>query len=355
MNFYDNAEMYGNGRAETILGKALARLGWKRSDYVLTTKIFFCGWGVNDKFLSRKHIIEGTEAALTRMQVSYVDVVYAHRYDQETPMEEICRAFNWLIEHGKAFYWGTSEWAPQQIMEANECCERLKLIKPVVEEPEYSLLERQRVEADYVPLYDKYGMGTTVWSALGGGFLTGKYDNGTMPEGSRYALATPGSFFDGLKTKYIHGDSPAFFKKLQGFTAIAKQIGCTPAQLALAWVIMNKDISVCIVGGTKPEQLVENFVALDVCKKWTPDLELQIERLFKNLPDPAFNWRYWQNFPPRRCMTLDYVELAGNPTVKQITMDSLRGGDKCWEAFKSYKQAIEAPTPEPAKKEDKKA
>lgn len=174
------------GKAETVLGKCLKKANWPRKDYILSTKVYRCGGGVNDLFLSRKHIIEGYTASLARLQVDYADIVFAHRYDGETPMEEVCRAFNWLIDKGKAFYWATSEWTPLQIREANECCEKLGLIKPIADQCEYNLFQRKKVEADYVSLYEKNGYGTTVWSPLAGGYLTGKYNSGIEPPNTRY-------------------------------------------------------------------------------------------------------------------------------------------------------------------------
>ena len=154
---------------------------------MLSTKVLRCGTGVNDSFLSRKHIIEGFTASLARLQVDYADVVFAHRYDMETPMEEVCRAFNWLIEQGKAFHWATSDWSAQEIMEANECCERLDLMKPIADQAEYNVFIRQKMEVEYVPLFEKRGYGTTIWSPLAGGYLTGKYNDGKVPVGTRYA------------------------------------------------------------------------------------------------------------------------------------------------------------------------
>jgi len=172
------------------LGNCLKKAGWARKDFVVTTKILRGGPGINDTFLSRKHVIEGTLASLKRMQLDYVDVVFAHRYDRETPIEEVCRAFNWLIDQGKAFYWATSEWTPEQIMEANMCCEKLGLAKPICDQLEYNVFVRKRIESEMVPIFEKTGYGTTVWSPLAGGYLTGKYNDGKCPEGSRYANPT---------------------------------------------------------------------------------------------------------------------------------------------------------------------
>ena len=198
INFFDTAEVYGNGVAEIAMGKALKKLNVPRKDLVVSTKLYKCGDGINDELLSTKHVTEGMEASLKRLQLEYVDVVFAHRPDQTTPIEEICRGFNRLIERGKAFYWGTSKWLPDQIMEAAMCCERLGLIKPVFEQPEYNILMRKKFEVDLVPMYDKLGFGTTIWSPLASGLLTGKYNDEKFPEGSRFGgerIGKPLHFF----------------------------------------------------------------------------------------------------------------------------------------------------------------
>ncbi len=168
------------------MGKAIKRAGWARKDFVLSTKYFSCGKGVNDKGLSRKHILEGVDASLKRLQLDYMDIAFAHRYDYQTSIEEVCRAFNYVIDHGKAFYWATSEWTPEQVMEAFECCERHDLIKPIADQAEYNLLTRKRLEVELVPIFEKTGYGTTIWSPLAGGYLTGKYNTGDIPADSRY-------------------------------------------------------------------------------------------------------------------------------------------------------------------------
>jgi voltage-dependent potassium channel beta subunit len=188
VNFFDNAEVYANGRAEEIMGSAIRELGWKRSDVVISTKLFWGGQGPNDKGLSRKHIIEGIKASLRRLDMEYVDLLYCHRPDISTPIEETVRAMNWVIDQGWAFYWGTSEWSAQQITEAWEVAHRLDLIGPAMEQPEYNLLAREKVELEYAPLYKSYGLGLTTWSPLASGVLSGKYSKGNIPEGSRFAL-----------------------------------------------------------------------------------------------------------------------------------------------------------------------
>ena len=186
MNYFDTAEAYTSGICETVLGKVLKELAWERKDYVLSTKMLRVGDGVNDAGLSRKHVIEGVNNSLARLQLDYADIVFAHRFEFYTSVEEICRTFNQLIEDGKCFYWGTSEWTSEQFMEAIACCDRLGLIRPIVEQCEYSMLIRQNVEVSLEPLYEKFGLGTTVWGPVASGFLTGKYNKGE-PQDSRYA------------------------------------------------------------------------------------------------------------------------------------------------------------------------
>ncbi|KAJ7559833.1 hypothetical protein O6H91_04G105300 [Diphasiastrum complanatum] len=188
INFFDNAEVYASGRAEEIMGQAIKELGWKRSDVVIATKLFWGGPGPNDKGLSRKHIIEGTKACLKRLEMDYVDVLFCHRPDASTPIEETVRAMNFVIDNGWAFYWGTSEWSAQQITEAWEVARKLGLIGPIVEQPEYNLLARDKVEVEYLPLYSSYGIGLTTWSPLASGVLTGKYSKNSVPAESRFSL-----------------------------------------------------------------------------------------------------------------------------------------------------------------------
>ena len=186
VNFFDTAEIYGFGEAETIMGKAFQELGFKREEIVVSTKIFKIGTGVNDTFLSRKHIMEAISAQLKRLQLDYVDVLFCHRPDYETPLEETCRAMHSVIEQGKAFYWGTSEWTADRITKAIEICDKYGLHKPIVEQPQYSMLARQKFENEYRLVFQEYKYGTTIWSPLAGGILSGKYNDGNIPEGSRY-------------------------------------------------------------------------------------------------------------------------------------------------------------------------
>eukprot|EP01022_Parablepharisma_sp_SALTPOND_P023497 TRINITY_DN49_c2_g1_i1.p2 TRINITY_DN49_c2_g1~~TRINITY_DN49_c2_g1_i1.p2 ORF type:complete len:305 (+),score=47.66 TRINITY_DN49_c2_g1_i1:2298-3212(+) len=299
------------------MGKAFKRLNKPRKDLVVSTKFFKCGPGINTGMLSRKHLIEGIHASLERLQLDYVDIAFAHRYDYETPIEEVCRAFNWMIDKGKTFYWATSEWTPEQIMEANICCDRLGLIKPIADQAEYNMMIRKRFEVDLAPIYEKSGYGTTIWSPLASGMLTGKYNDEKVPEGSRFATdkLTQG-MKDMIMTKYkgILGDQ--FYEKLRALGALAKEVGCTQAQLSLAWCLVNKDVSTCLIGASKPEQVVENMGALEVAKKWTPELEKKIEDIMKTAPTPDFNWRYWKSLEPRRQMRLDVKKETKQPSTQ---------------------------------------
>lgn len=306
VNYFDTAEAYGNGNAEILMGKAIKRAGWARKDFVLSTKYIGCGKGVNDKFLSRKHILEGVDASLKRLQLDYMDVAFAHRYDYDTPIEEVCRAFNKVIDQGKAFYWATSEWSPAQIMEANECCERLDLIKPIVEQPEYNLFIRNKFEAGLAPIFDKCGYGTTIWSPLAGGLLTGKYNDGKDPEDSRYHGEKIPGFTEWIRGNYVKGDKEKLLKRLNGLGDLAKTVGCTQAQLCLAWCLMNKDVSVALVGASKVQQVIENLQAIEVMKKWTPEIENKIEEIMQNKPEIQMNWRSWTPIPNRREVRMDW-------------------------------------------------
>jgi len=225
VNFFDTAEIYGMGQAETIMGNAFKELNFKREEIVVSTKIFKVGPGVNDTFLSRKHIVEAIHNSLKRLQLDYVDVVFCHRPDYETPLEETCRAMNWIIENNKAFYWGTSEWPADRISKAIEICERLNLHKPIVEQCQYSMIVRDRFENEYRRIFSEAKYGTTIWSPLAGGILTGKYNEGVIPEGSRYDNH---KFLDSTWQKYFgEGKREGTLKKLKDLADIAKEAGFT--------------------------------------------------------------------------------------------------------------------------------
>ncbi|KAJ3096935.1 hypothetical protein HDU96_000593 [Phlyctochytrium bullatum] len=285
MNFFDNAEVYAEGKSEIVMGKAIKKYGWKRSSYVISTKIYWGGSGVNEKGLSRKHIIEGTKAALERLQLDYVDLIFAHRPDSLTPMEEVVRAFNWVIEKGWAFYWGTSEWSAEQIADAHRVAEKLGLIGPLMEQPQYNMFHRERFEVEYKPLYDKFGLGTTIWSPLASGVLTGKY-NDQIPEGSRLSM-TSNAIMMRIRAGLESEEGKAKILKVKALTPIAEKLGCTLAQLALAWCVKNPNVSTVITGATKVSQVEENVKALEVVPKLTEEVMKEIEEVLKNKPTPA--------------------------------------------------------------------
>lgn len=282
VNFFDNAEAYAHGKAEIALGKAIRRAGWKRSDLVLSTKIFWGGEGVNDKGLSRKHVVEGLRASLARMELDYVDLVFCHRPDSRTPIEETVRAMNFAIDQGWAFYWGTSEWTAQDIVAAYHIARREHLIPPSMEQPQYNMLTRQRFEREYARLYTEVGLGTTIWSPLASGLLTGKYNDG-VPEGTRVTL--PG--YEWLREEFGKEEARQNIEKVKQLTAIAQELGCTTAQLALAWCLKNPNVSTVITGASKVSQVTENMKALEVVPKLTPDVMERIEEILQNKPQPA--------------------------------------------------------------------
>jgi len=279
VNFFDNAEAYGEniGDAEIVMGRALKRLGWKRSDYVISTKIFFGGNGKNDRGVSIKHLIEGVNKSLERLQLSYVDLIFAHRPDYATPMEEIVRGFTHLINSGKALYWGTSEWTSQQLTEAYWIAKINHLIPPTMEQPEYNMFHRERVEKEYLPLYQEpYGLGTTIWSPLKSGVLTGKYNKG-IPEGSRLAHK---NYAEMLKGNLEH------VPKVIELEKIAQELGCSVGNLAIAWCALNPHVSTVILGASNVDQIKENLLALDVIPKLTPPVIEKIEAILNNKPKP---------------------------------------------------------------------
>lgn len=286
VNFFDNAEVYADGQAETIMGKVVKRAGWKRSDLVFSTKIFWGGAGVNNSGLSRKHIIEGVDAALARLQMDYVDLVFAHRPDIHTPIEETVRAFNHVIAQGKAFYWGTSEWSAAQITEAHGIARKLGLIPPLMEQPQYHMFHRDRFEAEYAHLYEEFGMGTTIWSPLASGLLTGKYNAG-MPAGTRATLEG----YEWLKSRFEDETALENIVKVGKLMDIADEIGCSMPQLALAWTLKNPNVSTTITGASKPEQVVENMKAIDFVEKLTPAVMERIETILDNKPKPEADFR----------------------------------------------------------------
>lgn len=286
VNFFDNAESYARGRAETIMGRVIRRLGWKRSDLVISTKIFWGGSGPNDTGLSRKHIVEGVRASLERLQLDYVDLVFCHRPDLDTPVEETVRAMNFVIDQGWAFYWGTSEWSAERIMEAYGVARREHLIPPLMEQPEYNMFHRQRVEREYAPLYREIRLGTTIWSPLASGMLTGKYSQG-VPADSRISLKG----YEWLRRSFENEEGRRRIEKVRQLAPLAAELGCTLAQLALAWCLKNPNVSTVITGASRPEQVVENMAALEVVPRLTEPVMERIEAILENKPRPEEDYR----------------------------------------------------------------
>ncbi len=289
VNYFDNAESYGNGQAEILMGNVLKRAGWKRQELVLSTKIFWGNsfvQGPNSKGLSRKHILEGVDAALARLQVDYVDLVFCHRPDIHTPVEETVRAMSFLVDQGKALYWGTSEWSALRIQQAYDIARLEHLTPPTMEQPQYHMFHRERVEAELAPLYEEFGLGTTIWSPLASGILTGKYNQG-IPKGTRFDL--PG--YEWLREHLSSPEGQQRIQKVRQLTPLAQELGCTMAQLALAWCLKNPHVSTVITGASKPSQVNENMKALDVVPKLTGDVMARIEEILDNRPEGEPDYR----------------------------------------------------------------
>jgi voltage-dependent potassium channel beta subunit len=274
VNFFDNAESYARGRSEEVMGAALKQLGWRRGSYLVSTKIYWgLNYGVNERnTLNRKRLIEGINGSLERLQLEYVDLIYCHRSDKTTPIEETVWAMHNIIEWGKAMYWGTSEWDAAEIVAAIEIVERHHLHKPVTEQPRYNLFERYRFSGEYQRVYKEYGYGTTTFSPLASGMLTGKYSTG-IPQGSRGALKGFSWLHDQLTDKEM-------LAKVQALEPIAKGLNCTLAQLALAWCLKNPFVSTVITGASRKEQVLENMKASEVAPKLTPEILEKIDQVF---------------------------------------------------------------------------
>lgn len=273
VNFFDNAEVYAGGKAEEIMGAALKKLGWRRGSYLVSTKFF---WGLHDGInerntLNRKRLMEAIDGSLRRFGLDYVDLVYAHRPDPETPIEETVRAMNDIIVQGKALYWGTSEWRADEIRAAWEIADRYGWHKPVVEQPQYNLLHRERVEKEYARLYADIGLGLTTWSPLASGLLTGKYNNG-IPADSRGAL----NGYEWLRGHLTDEEKLAVVRKLQ---PLADELGCTLAQFAIAWAAKNPNVSTVITGASRVAQIRENMKALEILPKLTPEILARVDEI----------------------------------------------------------------------------
>ncbi|UQC79803.1 voltage-dependent potassium channel beta subunit [Colletotrichum lupini] len=295
VNFFDTAESYAGGNSEIIMGQAIKKFNWNRNDIVVTTKL---NWGgangqvlVNNHGLSRKHIIEGLRASLKRLDLEYVDIVYAHRPDRLTPMEETVRAFNHVIDKGYAMYWGTSEWSADEIAEACGVAKDLRMIAPVVEQPQYNILERRKVEYEFQRLYQRFGLGLTVFSPIKMGLLSGKYNDNpdAPPAGSRFAEGKGDKFVNWANKEWYGNDEwKALIQNVVKLKGIAEKLGATQSQLALAWCLKNPNVTSVITGASRPEQIVENVGALKVLEKLTPEIMAEVDAIVGEVKlDPA--------------------------------------------------------------------
>jgi voltage-dependent potassium channel beta subunit len=286
VNFFDNAESYAHGNAEITMGNIIKKAGWKRSELVISTKLFWGGNKPNHTGLSRKHIIEGARASLRRLQIDYVDLIFCHRPDIYTPIEETVRAMNFLIDEGMAFYWGTSEWSADQIMSAYSIARQNHLIPPIVEQPQYNMFTREKVEKEYINLYKEIGLGTTIWSPLASGLLTGKYNEG-IPQGTRVSLKG----YEWLLEDFKNEDAKNNIEKVKKLIPIATELKMTIAQLAIAWCLVNHNVSTVITGASKPQQVIENIKAYDLLEKLNPDVMEKIEAVLGNKPEQVSDYR----------------------------------------------------------------
>lgn len=287
VNFFDNAEAYAGGQSETMMGNIIKKAGWKRSDLVLSTKIFWGGEGPNDTGLSYKHIIEGTNASLQRMQTDYVDLIFCHRPDKHTPVEETVRAMNQVIRSGKAFYWGTSEWTAEQILEAYHIAKREHLRPPLMDQPQYNMFNREKVEREFAGLYEDIGLGTTIWSPLASGLLTGKYNDG-VPDNSRLSLEK----YSWLRERLLESEEGRKkLEKVKNLVPITKETGLSMPELALAWCLKNPNVSTVITGASKPEQVRQNMKAINHVEKLSDDVMERIEKILDNKPEEEPDYR----------------------------------------------------------------
>jgi voltage-dependent potassium channel beta subunit len=280
INFFDNAEIYSLGESEKMMGRVIKKKKWDRSSFLVSSKVFW-GWrGKENKpnqiGLSRKHVIEACNEALVRLQVDYLDIYLCHRPDKQVPISETVFAMNTLIQQGKILYWGTSEWSGVEIMEAHRVAAEFKLIGPITEQPQYNMFEREKIEKEYLDVYRTVGLGTTIWSPLASGLLSGKYNDG-IPKTSRFALEG----FDWLKDRWMLDDN---LKKVKKISELATKLGVSTAALSIAWCVKNPNVSTAILGATKKQQLLENLKSLEVVPMLTPEIMEKIDGIMKNKP-----------------------------------------------------------------------
>jgi voltage-dependent potassium channel beta subunit len=274
INFFDNAETYASGRSELVMGSILKKMGWDRTSYVVSSKVFWGGKLPNQRGLSRKHVMEACNAALKRLQVDYLDLYFCHRPDPDTPIEETVRAMTDLIHQGKVLYWGTSEWKAESIMEAYKLARQYGLVPPTMEQPQYNLLHRERVEKEYSNLYKEIGLGTTIWSPLASGLLTGKYNNG-VPKGSRLTIPSMSWLSDSISGE----EGKKRLETIKSLGKLAADYGITLHHLALIWCLSNQHISTVILGASRAEQLKDNLKALEYKNLVTPEMLSRINAI----------------------------------------------------------------------------
>ncbi|MDY7529472.1 MULTISPECIES: aldo/keto reductase [Cryobacterium] len=279
INFFDNAEGYEAGASEALMGAALEKLGWDRDSYAVSSKVFWGGSKPTQRGLSRKHVTEACHAALKRLRVDYLDLYFCHRPDIDTPIEETVWAMHNLIMQGKVLYWGTSEWSAQQITEAHAVARALHITPPTMEQPQYNMFTRQKVESEFLPLYDTFGLGTTIWSPLASGVLTGKYNDG-VPSDSRMNL--PG--YEWLRAEWESEAGKAKLEKVRRLAIVASDAGLPLTHLALLWCLRNPRVSTVILGASKKEQLADNLAALDSKAALTAEVVAAIEEILGNEP-----------------------------------------------------------------------
>ncbi len=285
VNFFDNAEVYAHGESENIMGRSLQKLGWGRDTYCVSSKVFWGGGKPTQRGLNRKHVFDACHAAMKRLRVDYLDLYFCHRPDIHTPIEETVRAMGDLVRQGKVMYWGTSEWSAAEIAEARGVARGLGLAPPTMEQPEYSLLHREKVEGEYLSLYEGDGLGTTIWSPLSSGILTGKYRDG-IPEDSRMNL--PG--FEWLRALVTTDEGKRKIAVAAELATVADDLGVSLAKLSLAWCLKNPHVSTVILGASRPAQLEENLTALDVVPLLSDDVMSRVETIVGNKPAPPRDW-----------------------------------------------------------------
>ncbi|XP_064822463.1 voltage-gated potassium channel subunit beta-2 isoform X2 [Oncorhynchus masou masou] len=286
INLFDTAEVYAAGKAEVVLGNVIKKKGWRRSSLVITTKIFWGGKAETERGLSRKHIIEGLKASLGRLQLEYVDVVFANRPDPNTPMEETVRAMTHVINQGMAMYWGTSRWSPMEIMEAYSVARQFNQIPPICEQAEYHMFQREKVEVQLPELFHKIGVGAMTWSPLACGIISGKYDSGVPPY-SRASLKG----YQWLKDKILSEEGRRQQAKLKELQAIAERLGCTLPQLAIAWCLRNEGVSSVLLGASSTDQLMENIGAIQVLPKLSSSITHEVDSILGNKPYSKKDYR----------------------------------------------------------------